>query len=411
MLALALLVGYAGPASANPSGSEVLVQQSIVSVDGPGEHFGLNSVLNQAATQVSKIVTSGASPTGGTTGTASPGSVITYQVTASNLNNPAVGIPGAQPLVVDYFSTDLLFIGGDNCTQQGNPASFPAPPGAPSPYNVVTCNPPVTSGTSATFSIQFQLSATTATAGETEINLACAAQDLGVIPTTTAYTACGTTTLTVNGVVPPPVPTGIVCVGPIFVLLNSSSGFGVTAQVNINGNVGGFPSFPGTFGTGQVNAIVNGLLPGQVPVLSIQTSSGTQTITGIAAGTGPGIGTAIINGTISGTVSQGALITLSANNPVGGASTTLASGTVTCNLPPPLPPILPPPPLEFIPPPPPPLLPPPPPAPMAPPMASMMPGVPVIPEADSLFLLVGGLAALGGLVALRTMRRRRDDQA
>jgi len=32
----------------------------------------------------------------------------------------------------------------------------------------------------------------------------------------------------------------------------------------------------------------------------------------------------------------------------------------------------------------------------------------VIPEADSLFLLAGGLAILGGLVVARTLRRRDD---
>jgi hypothetical protein len=81
-----------------------------------------------------------------------------------------------------------------------------------------------------------------------------------------------------------------------------------------------------------------------------------------------------------------------------------------------VPPILPP----LLPPPPPPLLPPP-----APPLAACPPGcpptqvtpqqpmmqfpeVPVIPEADSLALLVGGLAALGILAGWRA-RRRRDD--
>jgi hypothetical protein len=75
-------------------------------------------------------------------------------------------------------------------------------------------------------------------------------------------------------------------------------------------------------------------------------------------------------------------------------------------------PILPPPPLQFIPPPPPPLLPPPPPPPAAGARAPAgFPEVPVIPEADSLFLVVGGLVALGGLVGLRSLRRRRDDDA
>jgi hypothetical protein len=81
------------------------------------------------------------------------------------------------------------------------------------------------------------------------------------------------------------------------------------------------------------------------------------------------------------------------------------AGTVIPIGPPPIPPlpILPPPP------PPPPLLPPPP---MAPPSMARapMPEVPVIPEADSLLLLVGGLAALGGLAAFRVARRRHEDE-
>ncbi len=73
------------------------------------------------------------------------------------------------------------------------------------------------------------------------------------------------------------------------------------------------------------------------------------------------------------------------------------------------PPLLPPPPQQFIPPPPPPLLPPPPPAPTGAqvvPSAAAYPAVPVIPEADSLLLVVGGLVALGGLVGYRRLRRR-----
>jgi hypothetical protein len=95
------------------------------------------------------------------------------------------------------------------------------------------------------------------------------------------------------------------------------------------------------------------------------------------------------------------------------------AGTVAGLIPPVPPfPLLPLPPIDFVAPPPPPLLPPPPMAPMAPPsaglsqpmmMPSMMPGVPVIPEADSLVLLGGGLAALGGFVALRRLVRRGED--
>jgi len=78
-------------------------------------------------------------------------------------------------------------------------------------------------------------------------------------------------------------------------------------------------------------------------------------------------------------------------------------------------PAVPRPPVQFIPSPPPPLLPPlggipplqAPGAAMAPPS---YPEVPVIPEADTVLLLVGGLAALGAVAALRGRgSRRRDD--
>jgi hypothetical protein len=97
------------------------------------------------------------------------------------------------------------------------------------------------------------------------------------------------------------------------------------------------------------------------------------------------------------------------NAPVVGTTVTFlcdsVAGTVVPILPPPPPPLLLPPP----PPPPPPLLPPPPPPVMAGARAPM-PEVPVIPEADSLLLLVGGLAALGGLAAFRVVRRRHEDE-
>jgi hypothetical protein len=112
----------------------------------------------------------------------------------------------------------------------------------------------------------------------------------------------------------------------------------------------------------------------------------------------------VTGGTLSGntataTITAGTTITL-----------TFINDPINIIVPPPPPPILPPPPIQFLPPPPPPLLPPPPPA---PPMAAApaAPGVPIIPEADSMFLVLGGLVALGGLVGLRSLRRRRDGEA
>jgi uncharacterized repeat protein (TIGR01451 family) len=71
-------------------------------------------------------------------------------------------------------------------------------------------------------------------------------------------------------------------------------------------------------------------------------------------------------------------------------------------------PVVPPPPLEFIPPPGPPPFPPPPAGGLAGAPRGPFPEVPTIPEADSLFLMVGGLVALAGLMALRGQRRRDD---
>jgi hypothetical protein len=70
-------------------------------------------------------------------------------------------------------------------------------------------------------------------------------------------------------------------------------------------------------------------------------------------------------------------------------------------------PAVPRPPVQFIPNPPPPLLPPTGPiGPLRPPPA--YPEVPVIPEADTVGLLAGGLLALGAFAVLRA-RRRHDD--
>ncbi len=115
---------------------------------------------------------------------------------------------------------------------------------------------------------------------------------------------------------------------------------------------------------------------------------------------------------------------VTSTGPDGASSSSLASmaserpsphfgfsqGSVLAQITPPIIIPLPPP----LPPPPPPLLPPPllpPPGPMgalAPPPRAAMPEVPVIPEADSLWLLVGGLVALGGLVGYRRRRRFHD---
>jgi hypothetical protein len=42
------------------------------------------------------------------------------------------------------------------------------------------------------------------------------------------------------------------------------------------------------------------------------------------------------------------------------------------------------------------------------PLAGAYPGVPVIPEADSVFLVVGGLVACAALIGIRRLRRSDD---
>jgi hypothetical protein len=167
----------------------------------------------------------------------------------------------------------------------------------------------------------------------------------------------------------------------------------------VNGNV----SLLSTGNTSAVNATVFGLLPGQVPTFNIQTTTGAQTVVGTAAGTSPVGAPVTVTGTVNGSGLPGGTITVTVNNPVGGGTQAVAQGRLNCgNLPPPPPPL---------PPPPPPLPPPPPPPPPgAPPYGPAprpgpgMPGVPVIPEADSLGLLAGGLVALGVLVGVRKRR-------
>ena len=89
---------------------------------------------------------------------------------------------------------------------------------------------------------------------------------------------------------------------------------------------------------------------------------------------------------------------------LGGTKNAVVNRSLNLLLPPP-----PPPPLLLLPPPPPPLLVPPPVPAVAPSAAPAFPEVPVIPETDSAYLVVGGLVALAGLVGLRRLRRHRDE--
>jgi hypothetical protein len=204
--------------------------------------------------------------------------------------------------------------------------------------------------------------------------------------------------------------------------------FGATGGLGLNG-IGGLNP-PGPLGgigfnplgpVGGLNGLGSGLDLTQVANTFTFTASPVVTIPSItipAGQLGPicAAGVAVAAGTVAVTevVPTGFTLasvtggTLSGNTATAtitaGQTTTLTfvNDPVTVILPPP--PFLPPPPLQFIPPPPPPLLPPPP---MAPPSAAAAaPGVPVIPESDSVTLLAIGLAAIGGFAVLRRRARK-----
>jgi hypothetical protein len=159
--------------------------------------------------------------------------------------------------------------------------------------------------------------------------------------------------------------------------------------------------------TGPAGSVVGGL-----PAIFLPTTLGVE---GFQCGAVSAALQAICVGVTVGNLLQGATVTV--RFPLVGGGTAGVVGTVTGPAPPPAAapasvplvtlPLLPPPP----PPAPPPLLPPPPlipPAPLGSPFAAAPApaGVPVVPEAESLPLLLGGLAAVGLWLAVRRRGRR-----
>jgi hypothetical protein len=165
----------------------------------------------------------------------------------------------------------------------------------------------------------------------------------------------------------------------------------VTGQVNV--------LITGT--STAVNAIINGLLPGQRPTLSLQTTAGAQQLVGTPPVPTPPGGPTLLNGTVAGIAVPGSLVTVSVTGPAG-APVLVAQGPLVCagGAPPPAP-LAPPPPLalDFVPPPPPP--------PPPPPLAREFPAIPIIPEADTLALVLGGLLVGGGVLVGRRLWARR----
>jgi YVTN family beta-propeller protein len=196
---------------------------------------------------------------------------------------------------------------------------------------------------------------------------------------------------------PSQVPQGLssVTLGSNGTVTFTPSGTGATAQGTLTGLTG-----PGPF-----RLVVPTSVGNEVVICTV--SGTTATCSGTLIGT-PIQGATALLVTSSGVIVARGTIVAGAPSPAGTTTPTLTP-TATPHavihpalLPPPLPPLIPP--LVL---PPPPLLPPPPSAPMgAAPAGAAFPEVPVIPEADSVVLLVGGLAAVGVLAGLRARRRR-----
>jgi hypothetical protein len=159
--------------------------------------------------------------------------------------------------------------------------------------------------------------------------------------------------------------------------------------------------------------VLGGVVAGTVPVVVFTTTVGQEGFP--CAATVAGAPTVNCTVTTAGNALLGSNVTVVFAPGVVSVGKVQGPGPLglqaLASAPPPL--LPPPPPLPPLPPPPPfgpALLPPPPPSPLAVQPALLpaaYPGVPVVPEADSLLLLVGGLAVIGALAARRALGPRR----
>jgi len=392
--------------------------------NGAGQGVACEQPLTANVTINPQITTATATPTATNTTTATVTSTPTATRTPTVIASPTPGQPSGTPGVPCSTPTGLI------C-----PVAGPALNGTFNPANntfSLTVTAPAGSGAGTVF---VTLPTINNPGGET---FACQTPSLGA---GTSLTCTGTTTsaLLLGGTVTATVPNATPGGAPITVTATTGAGTNTTTGTLVICKQISFP-----LGLGGINPLgplggpgfgLNGL--NGLNGLGLQAS--TVTFTTVPAVTIPAI--TVPAGTTTAVCATGVPIaagqvTITENVPVGftlasvtggtlsgttnAATATITTGQVTTvtfvNQPVtvinnPLP-LLPPPPLQFIPPPPPPLLPPPPPAPMGGMMAAASPmaSVPVIPEADSIFLVVGGLVALGAIAGLRSLRRRRDDE-
>jgi hypothetical protein len=422
MLALALLVGLALPASAAPTtvvgtGDSVTVTESLAAIDGPGHHFGFSqaSVLAQATNnftppsgpvtpQVPNQVCNPSCTFGGgapQSETASATHVASSVVAASTTSAAGIGT---------YAQTPSLFAFTNAAVAQPERLTNPGCNQITGPGQPITC-----SGTAVGDVIAAPNAIVISYCGTpgAVAPVGLCPNQINQVPTTITVTPATNASPTAATALP------VLQAGGFIAQANNQCARFVGQNCPVSGAVTGSSTITSSATWNlQVAAAPAGALAGVAPVAFVLTTTNP-----VAPGEGPfpcAVLPAVGGATTCNFVSVGnplvgltvavCFATAAAPVCVFGTVAPAAGGAGAPLILPNLP-ILPPPPLEFIPPPPPPLLPPPPPAPtgaMAAPRAAF-PEVPVIPEADSLFLVIGGLVALGGLVGYRSLRRRRDD--
>jgi hypothetical protein len=388
----------------------VAVTDSLAAIDGPGHHFGFTqaSVLAQSTSQQTLI------PTGGSGQVVTTGQPCTTQINTTCAIN-GTGVTGSytktgsgtvtitvtDPANAVNGSGKVIFAGTTTGTQTFTPGTATGG----------TCSPAtVTAG--GTEICQFTITNGDLLAGNSiVVSFLTTAGIVNLVGTVTAATGTGTSptaatagpvlaTLGFTGTVSNPcgIRIGVTCqvTGAVTgsATITGSATWNLTVAAAPAGALVGVA--PVAFALTTVNAVNPG--EGPFPCTALAAAGGATTCAFGTTGN-PLVGTTV------------AVCFATAAAPVCVVGTVALSNAAQAAIALPNLPILPPPPLEFIPPPPPPLLPPPPPAPtgaMAPSRAAF-PEVPVIPEADSLFLVIGGLVALGGLVGYRRLRRRDDD--
>src|SRR5581483_6646595 len=191
--------GFVTPASAAPSqetaSSSVSISNSVMGPadEGPSPRFGFNSVLNQAATAITKLICPSPNncANGTTTATVNPGQTVSFFITVQNIQNPTNFV------IVDSWQAGLSPAGGDvSCTAGVSPFAVGFVP--PSGFASESCFP--VAGTTSATTLNFTVSPS-ATPGSTILNQACVASG----PTT--FTTCSTVTLTVAAVTSTPTTT------------------------------------------------------------------------------------------------------------------------------------------------------------------------------------------------------------